>query len=462
MTSEDKDAKISRFWDIYTKKSRYYGIPENLVRWYVVHVERYIKAHSSRLKDHSADHVRHYLLEKGRNSYLKDWQFSQVVDALKILFCDVVRLPWALDFQWDDFKSQAKSLQSSHPSIARQAIETASYTESHSDFEQVKADFSECLDSLVIQIRNRNYSIRTEQSYSGWLIRFIAYNNKRHPEKLGATEIAAYLSYLAVNRMVASSTQNQALNAIIFFYKNVLNKSFDDIGGFATAKRPKRLPTVLSEHEMSRLLAQISDPVYLLMASLLYGCGMRLMECVRLRIFDIDFDYQQIMIRNAKGNKDRLAPLPKMLADDIRLHIETVSELHKTDLNNGYGEVFLPTALDRKYPHAAREIGWQFLFPSPRLSVDPRSGKVRRHHIHENGLQRKIKRAAVNAGIRKKVTCHALRHSFATHLLESGYDIRTLQELLGHSDVSTTMIYTHVLNKPGIAINSPIDTLPGN
>ncbi|HHO59180.1 MAG TPA: integron integrase, partial [Thiotrichales bacterium] len=258
---------------------------------------------------------------------------------------------------------------------------------------------------------------------------------------------------------VASSTQRQALNSIIFYYKHCLHKSFEDIGDFAIAKRPAKLPVVLSPDEVDRLLQHIKDPVFRLMASLLYGCGMRLMECVRLRVFDIDFDYQQIVIRNAKGNKDRVTPLPRKLVPALTDQLDYVSQVHNKDLQKGLGSVYLPQALGRKYPNAAKEIGWQYVFPSPRISLDPREEKARRHHIHENGLQRKVKQAAKDAAITKKVNCHALRHSFATHLLESGYDIRTVQELLGHADVSTTMIYTHVLNKPGISVTSPLDSL---
>ncbi|MBE9568349.1 MAG: integron integrase [Proteobacteria bacterium] len=323
----------------------------------------------------------------------------------------------------------------------------------------IKTRFPDVFDAVIREIRFRNYSIRTEQSYVAWLSRFILFHDRQHPEKLGATDIANYLTYLAVNRMVASSTQRQALNAIVFYYKNILKKTFDDIGDFTLSKKPVRLPVVLSGREISVLLEGINDPVYYLMASLLYGCGMRLMECVRLRVFDIDFDYQQIMIRNAKGNKDRIAPLPKKLMQPLAQQLDSVRKIHTDDLAKGFGGVYLPVALSRKYPSAAKEIGWQYVFPSSKISLDPRSNIARRHHVHENGLQKKVKKAASEAGISKKVNCHALRHSFATHLLEAGYDIRTVQELLGHADVSTTMIYTHVLNKPGVSVNSPLDNL---
>lgn len=465
MLHKDRDARVSRFWEKFIEKSKHYNIKPDVVRWYVKHAEQYIKAHNSRLNSHGKRDVDKYLKEKGRNTRLKDWQFCQIVDSLRILFLDVIAAPWATEYPWDDRKSQAATLPESHPTIARQPLENgtspkhnASDDINNESLASIQLKFPQVFDALIREIRVRNYSIRTEQSYVAWLSRFILFHQQL-PEKLGPLDIANYLSYLAVNRMVASSTQKQALNAIVFYYKNILKVSSDDIGEFAVSKKPARLPIVLSTGEIERLLNEISDPVYRLMASLLYGCGMRLMECVRLRIFDIDFDYQQIMIRDAKGNKDRVTPLPRKLIETITTQIESAKNMHDEDITNGLGEVYIPVALGRKYPNAAREVGWQYVFPSHRVSIDPRSNKARRHHIHENGLQRKIKQAAPKAGISKKVNCHALRHSFATHLLEAGYDIRTVQELLGHADVSTTMIYTHVLNKPGVSVKSPFDNL---
>ncbi len=460
MSAMDKDAQISRFWDKFTDKTIAYGVKEKNIRWYVGHVERYIKSQTMRLASHTPQTIDKYLEEKGRNTTLKDWMFCQIVDSLRILFVHVMAADWAADYPWDERKAQAASLPPSHPTIARQMPDNdPSITDTGISCTAIQKKFPVVFDALISAIRVRNYSIRTEQSYVAWLARFILFHQQRHPDELVANDIASYLTYLAVNRMVASSTQRQALNAVVFYYKNVLNKSFEDIGDFSVAKRPKQLPVVLSRDEVERLLKQMNDPVYSLMASLLYGCGMRLMECVRLRVFDIDFDYQQIMIRNAKGNKDRVAPLPKKLITAIKAQLDYVSQTHHDDLENGLGETYLPASLGRKYPNAAKEIGWQYVFPSSRVSVDPRSKAARRHHIHENGLQRKVKQAAKEAGINKKVHCHALRHSFATHLLEAGYDIRTVQELLGHANVSTTMIYTHVLNKPGISVNSPLDSL---
>ncbi|NOY67726.1 MAG: integron integrase, partial [Gammaproteobacteria bacterium] len=312
---------------------------------------------------------------------------------------------------------------------------------------------------LVLTIRIKHYSTRTEQAYVSWFCRFIAFHDFSDPAALPSSAISRFLEYLVVSRNVSSSTQSQALNALVFFYRYILNMENIDVGEFSFAKRPRRLPVVLTKEEVYALLRSIKNPKYRLMANMLYGCGMRLMDCLRLRVQDIDFGYQQILIRNGKGRKDRVVPLPASLADELRLQIDRVAELHKKDLKAGYGEVYLPDALTRKYPKAAIDLIWQYVFPAGRISSDPRTGIVRRHHVHESNLQKQIKSAAKNVGLTKRVTCHTLRHSFATHLLESGYDIRTVQELLGHSDVSTTMIYTHVLNKPGISVTSPLDAL---
>jgi integron integrase len=325
---------------------------------------------------------------------------------------------------------------------------------------RLKAAFPTHRDRMIAEIHVRQYSIRTEQSYLGWLARLVAHHGMRDPASLNESEIAAYLEYLVVERRVSRSTQAQALNALVFFYKHVLKYEHLDLGVFAQSKKPRRLPVVLTRDDTQRLLSDIGHPSMQLMANLLYGCGLRLMECVRLRVLDIDFGYRHILVRNTKGSKDRIVPLPKALNKALREQLRRVEALHRTDLENGFGSVYLPDALSRKYPNAARELKWQYVFPSSKISADPRSGEARRHHIHENGLQKYIKLAADRQGLNKKINCHTLRHSFATHLLESGYDIRTVQELLGHADVSTTMIYTHVLNRPGVTVTSPLDILP--
>lgn len=312
------------------------------------------------------------------------------------------------------------------------------------------------LDQLRERIRRFNYSLRTEDAYLHWVKRFILFHNKRHPSQLGEKEVEAFLSHLAVDRNVTASTQNLALAAILFLYKEVLKIDLDWLENIQRAKKPARLPTVLSRPEINAVIAQM-DGTSWLMASLLYGTGMRLMECIRLRVKDIDFHYDQITIRDGKGAKDRVTMLPRSLVEPLQKQLKKAKHIHEMDLDEGYGEVYLPNALALKYPNANKEWRWQYVFPAERISIDPRSGIKRRHHADEKVLQRKVKAAVYKSGITKPATPHTFRHSFATHLLEAGYDIRTVQELLGHNDVSTTMIYTHVLNRGGLAVRSPLD-----
>ena len=312
------------------------------------------------------------------------------------------------------------------------------------------------LDQVADVIRKKHYSIRTEQSYVDWTKRFILFHGKRHPKDMGEIEISRFISHLATDRNVAASTQNQALNAIVFLYKHVLRIELGDFGPMERAKRPKRLPTVLTQVETSRVLDSIYG-LHGLMAKLIYGCGLRLMECMRLRIKDIEFERNQVIVRDGKGSKDRCTMLPEKLKPLLVEHLKRVKIIHEEDIKQGFGEVYLPFALARKYPNAAKEWKWQYVFPAEKISKDPRSGKMRRHHIGESSLQRAVRQAVRKAGIPKPASPHTLRHSFATHLLEAGYDIRTVQELLGHNDVSTTMIYTHVLKKGGMGVKSPLD-----
>lgn len=317
------------------------------------------------------------------------------------------------------------------------------------------------LDRLRDKIRFKHYSIRTEKAYLDWNKRFILFHNKKHPRTMGKQEVEQFLTYLAVNGRVASSTQNQALSAILFMYKEVLKIELPWLDGVTRAKRPEKLPLVFSKKEIHTLLAHL-DGIYWIMAHLLYGAGLRLMECLRLRVKDIDFDMNQITVRDGKGKKDRVTMLPEIVKLHLQKHLEKVKIIHKRDLSDGYGEVYLPFALERKYPRANKEWGWQYAFPSGKRSLDPRSNKTRRHHINEQSLQRTVKKAIRTAKLVKPGSCHTLRHSFATHLLEAGYDIRTVQELLGHKDIRTTMIYTHVLNKGGQGVISQSDSVfPG-
>jgi integron integrase len=314
------------------------------------------------------------------------------------------------------------------------------------------------IDRFREAIRTRHYSYRTEQAYWYWIRYFIVRNGRRHPAEMGAAEVTAFLSWLATERNVAAATQNQALSALLFLYQRVLGEKLPWLGGMLRAKRPVRLPVVLSEAEVRRLLASLQG-VKWLMASLLYGAGLRQSECLMLRVKDVDFAYRQILVRDGKGGKDRVTPLPEAAVQPMQAHLGRVRALHRRDLAEGFGEAWLPNALARKSPRAGFQWGWQFVFPSKNRSADPRSGAIRRHHVYPDTVGRAVKAAAAAAGIVKPVSCHTLRHSFATHLLQSGQDIRTVQELLGHSDVSTTMIYTHVMNKGARAVKSPLDRL---
>jgi len=306
-------------------------------------------------------------------------------------------------------------------------------------------------------IRRRHYSYRTEETYLHWIKRFILFSGRRHPRELGAPDVTAFLNDLVARRHVAAATQNQALAALLFLYKEVLAQPLPWLDALEHAKQPVRRPTVLTAAETQQLLSRLRGTRWL-MASLLYGAGLRLRECLKLRVKDIDFGYGQILVRDGKGGKDRVTVLPAAIVVPLQAHLGRVKALHDRDLAEGCGDVELPDAIARKFPRAPYEWGWKFAFPSHKRSVDPRTGAIRRHHVYENYLIRAVKEAARSAGITKHVSCHTLRHSFATHLLEGGYDIRTVQELLGHSDVSTTMIYTHVLNKGGRGVKSPLDS----
>ena len=321
----------------------------------------------------------------------------------------------------------------------------------------IQTNKSKLLDELRNELRAKHYSKRTEESYATWIKRFILFHNKKHPKLMGADEINRYLKYLAVNKEVSASTQNIALCAIIFLYKHVIKKEIEKFD-LIRAKKPKRLPVVFSRKEIKDILKNLSGS-HLLMANLLYGSGLRLMECLRLRVKDIDFEYNNIMVRGGKGKKDRVTVLPDILKGKLKQHLLKVEKLHQKDLNNGYGGVYLPYALEKKYPNANKELGWQYIFPASQLSIDKRTGIKRRHHIDESVLQRAVRVAIKKAGIKKPGSCHTFRHSFATHLLENGYDIRTVQDLLGHESLNTTMIYTHVMKRGGMGVKSPADNL---
>jgi integron integrase len=305
-------------------------------------------------------------------------------------------------------------------------------------------------------MRLKHYSLRTEEAYVGWIKRYILFHGKRHPQEMGAAEVEAFLTHLAAVGRVAPSTQNQALAAVLFLYREVLGEDLPWLKDVQRAKRQPRLPVVLTISEVQEILGRMHGRP-LLMARLLYGAGLRLMECARLRVKDVEFDQREIVVRNGKGGKDRVTMLPEKVVPALKSQLKDARAIYEEDLDAGYGNVYLPNALARKYPNAGREWAWQYIFPARGYSRDPRGGAVRRHHMDEKSLQRAFKQALHDSGIAKHATPHTLRHSFATHLLQAGYDIRTLQELLGHQDVSTTMIYTHVLNRGGRGVISPLD-----
>jgi integron integrase len=325
------------------------------------------------------------------------------------------------------------------------------------------------LDQYAEFLRNRHYSLRTEETYVGWVRQYIIFHNKRHPREMGVAEINQFITHLVNEKSVSASTQNQAISAILFLYRNVLNIQLDENALVPIRPtKPKRIPTVLSKEEAKKVIARM-DGIYKIMAQItpalhpqrgasVYGSGLRLMEVMRLRVKDLDFANRQIIVRDGKGENDRVTMFPEMLLEPLRIHVTQVRAQHESDLAMGYGTVYLPYALERKYPNASHEFVWQYVFPASALSIDPLSGVVRRHHLNESNLQKAVKQAARRAQIDKPVSPHTFRHSFATHLLENGYDIRTVQELLGHKDVKTTMIYTHVLNRGGLAVKSPLDS----
>jgi len=433
-------------------------------RWTVVRAERFLRGSRVETFAHfTAADLLEYFEAAATWDGIEGWQLRQIVDALNLLFVDAAGVEWAATFDWRFWHERARhmdagSAQRDPPPVDVSTDPRRRKSSRSPAFVRMRETHAVLLRKLTTEVRRRAYSIRTEDAYEQWVLRFILFNRPARPESLGAKEIVRFLEYLAVERNVSASTQNQAMNALVFLYGEVLHQQLDSFQNFTRAKRPRRLPVVLTRDEVRALIANTKG-IQSLMARLMYGTGMRLMECVRLRVKDIDFSYGQITLRDAKGAKDRVVPLPESLRDELRHNLHEAKSLHDKDLARGHGNVYLPHALARKYPNASREWIWQYAFPSSRLSVDPRGDATRRHHLHENSLQKSIKAASRAANITKKVSSHTLRHSFATHLIESGYDIRTVQELLGHADVSTTMIYTHVLNRGGRAVRSPLDVL---
>ncbi len=428
----------TQFWKEYQDIAISEGVKKSQIKWYKKWVVRFTKhIEDKKLAVRTWQDVQEFLA--ALTEHFEDWQVDQAGQALKILYQSFLKLEWAKIWP-PEAGNKARKLTQSPVGLAN-----------------VRRRYAALLKKLHSEICLRNYSIRTEQSYESWICRFLIFHSPKQANKLGPPAVKAFLSYLAEERDVSVSTQRQALNAMAFLYSKVMEKDMGDISSFTKARRTQRLPVVLSKDEVQNLLGKMSG-ITKIQAGLLYGCGLRLMECMRLRVKDLDFARQQIIVRFGKGQKDRLTVFPTSYRKILKEQLKEVKKIHERDLSHNYGEVYIPPALARKYTNAAKEWAWQYVFPAARLSVDPRSGQVRRHHFSETTLQKSVKRAVTAAGIHKHATCHTLRHSFATHLLESGYDIRTVQELMGHADVSTTMIYTHVLNRPGIAVISPLDS----
>ena len=437
------------FWEAYRACAEENGVRPDRSPFYVNWAKDFADFLPEKsLEDRSRKDIEAFLADLGKRPAIAAWQVRQAEHALKILY--EIFLP-----HYAPEKHAALAAARKRP-----VQEVKTKTDGFRDRVipgEVERRFSKLIEAVKTEVRSRHYSYRTETSYLDWVRRFIAFHDYADPRGLDApAAVKTYLDYLAVEREVTASTQNQALNALVFFYGQVLRKPLGEMEEFARAKRPRRLPEVMTRDEVQKLLSKMSG-ITGLMAGLMYGSGLRLMECVRLRVKDIDFAQHQIMVRDGKGQKDRVTMLPERFAVPLQEHLARVKTIYAQDLAQGTAEVYIWPAMGRKYPNAGKEWIWQYVFPAKGLSVDPRSGKVRRHHINENLVQKAVKEAATQAAINKKISCHTLRHSFATHLLEARYDIRTVQELLGHANVVTTMIYTHVLNRPGLSVKSPAD-----
>lgn len=451
------DENEKRFWNNYIVLLAEYEIKPYLYQRYVKHCEKFIRYYTEiRLKNHTQETLTQYLSGILKKSYLEPWQKRQTFDALKFLFLGI-RSPLSNKIDWEYWKMSCKELEPDHETSARNNFPIRKHLNTDLDVDYAKNNGPE-IEKLIYVIRAKGYSIRTEKTYAHWINRFLKFNANLKIVTLNDQCVIGYLSYLAVEKGVSAATQALALNAISFYFKSVLTIELGDLSAFVKAKKRHKLPVVLTTEEVISMLNELNG-VQLLLVSLLYGGGLRLMEAVRLRIQDIDFGYQQIIIRNAKGNKERVVPLPVKIVNSLKQQIHDVKTQHEIDLQKGLGSVYMPAELVKKYGKSDKLWVWQYVFPSAKLSVDPKTQIIRRHHLHESTLQKAVRNTARKTNIAKRVSCHTFRHSFATHNLERGMDIRTLQQLLGHSDVSTTMIYTHTANFSKGKTSSPLDFL---
>jgi len=450
MSSRERD-----FWAKYAQCVVRRGIGGHFGEWCVRRAQQFTYGLDGRLLRHvGAAYVDTYLDELGRNDKLEAYQVRQVITALEILFCEMTDCEWCQQYDWAGKRDACEELPAEHPTVARgtESGETVRRRQGRRS-RVTNVETMRVLGRLRELTRVRNLSIRTKQTYSEWAERFAQFCGGVFPEN--PRKVAAYLEHLALVERVAPATQAQALNALVFLYRHVMKLELGDLGDFERPKPKRKLPVVLTHEEVDALLAAMPGTAGL-MARMMYGTGMRLMECVRLRVKDIDWGNGYVTVIG-KGGKSRRVPLPAAYGDELRAHLAERKLQHDKDLAAGFGEVFVEESLQRKMPAIAKEWGWQYVFAASRISTDPRSGRHMRHHVSENVPQKAVKRASRELGMAKRVSCHVLRHSFATHLLAAGYDIRTVQELLGHADVSTTMIYTHVLNRPGVMARSPAD-----
>ncbi len=438
---------VNKFWAGFRKSVIRCGISESDADWYAKWGEKFaVSIKGKPLRQRTGEDILSFISKLKNDKRIQKWQIDQARKALYILYYKHLKIPLNID------ESKKSSLEMAHEGSKEKEI----FRDNLSTKKEFEKSNKGLIEKIKREIRYRHYSIKTEQSYLDWVIRFLTFHEGAPAETLTHDDIRRYLDYLALNRKVAASTQNQALNAIVFLYTQVLKRDPGDFSDFYRAKRDRKVPVVLTVQEINILMEHL-DGVSWLMAGLLYGAGLRIMECIRLRIKDVDFAQNRIVVRSGKGKKDRLTILPGKYKDDLKRQVDYAKELFQKDLKNGFDGVYIWPGYDRKNPGAKKDWIWQYVFPSSNLSVDPRSNKVRRHHTDPSNLRKEIKTAARSVGLSKQVTPHTLRHSFATHLLEKGYDIRTVQALLGHADVSTTMIYTHVLNKPGVPVLSPAD-----
>jgi len=448
-TRPEQQAREEAFWQRYEALVRGNGVRPGLEVWYRRHCEAFIRSiRPQRLVEAGAAEVTRFLHRLWQGGRHEGWQVRQAESALRLLYQGLLRASWSAS--WPVLAPEMPTESDASLAFRKQRHR------SREGAQRVRQEFAGPLDRMIRTLRYRHYAYRTEETYLDWTERYLEACLGSGLAVPAAASVKRFLEDLAVVGRVSASTQNQALNALVFFFREGLGQELGDLGSFEYARRPRRLPVVLSRDQVARVLSAMRDP-HRLMAELLYGSGLRLMECVRLRVKDAEIEQGRIIVRDGKGANDRVTVLPETVGRRLTEHLVGVKRLHDADLAQGNGAVYLPNALERKYPNANREWAWQYVFPADRLSVDPRGGTVRRHHAEERGLQVAVRRAMESAGIARGASCHSLRHSFATHLLEGGHDIRTVQELLGHKDVATTQIYTHVLNRPGVAVRSPLD-----